>query len=64
MGSVATDSTNYGWKRLEKNSRKFQKAKREFPTDWQVLTRHLHRIYNDLHGIYTVLGVMGHLGII
>ena len=43
-GSIPTDSTTYGWKIIEKNSRNFQKAKLEFAGCWQLFTLYLYHI--------------------
>ena len=46
---------------LGKNSRKFQKAKLEFATCWQLFPSHLYCIYNYLHSIYIVLGIVSNI---
>ena len=69
-GSSCVDSTNgrskiLGKKTyLEKNCRKFQKAKLEFAMHWQLFTSHLHCIYNYLHSIYILLGILSNLEMI
>ena len=70
IGSSWVDSTNgrskilRKKKYLEKNCRKFQKAKLEFAMHWQLFTSHLHRIYNYLHSIYILLGIISNLEMI
>ena len=46
---------------LGKNSTKFQKAKLEFATCWQLFPSHLYCIYNYLHSIYIVLGIVSNI---
>ena len=51
-----TDQQYFG-----ENSRKFQKAKLEFATCWQLFPLHLYCIYNYLHSIYIVLGIVSNI---
>ena len=46
------------------NSEKFQKAKLEFAAWQQLFTWHLHCIYNNLHSIYNVSGIISNLQMI
>ena len=39
----------------------FQKAKLEFVKHQQLLTHHLHCIYNYLHSIYILLGIISNI---
>ena len=58
-GSTSMDSMSCGLKIVRKNnSRKFQKAKIEYAAHWQLFTQHLLCIYNYLHDIYIVLGII------
>ena len=41
-----------------------KKQKFEFASSWQLFTLHLHCIYNYLHSIYTVLGIISNLEVI
>ena len=56
----STDQKYFG----RKKSRNFQRAKVEFAMHWQLLTYNLHCIYNYLHSIYIVLGIMSNLEMI
>ena len=54
------------WKYLEKkkNFGKFQKAKLEFALLPQLFTQNLYCIYNSLHSIYIILGIISNLKMI
>ena len=39
----------------------FQKSKLEFAEHWQLISQHLHYIYNYLHSTYIVLGIISNL---
>ena len=61
FNQLQTENTS---KKKKKNSRKFQKAKLEFATHWQLFTYHLHCISNYLHSIYIVRGIISNLEMI
>ena len=64
QGSESMESMNHGLKIFKKQkSRKFQKAELEFTALWQLFTWYLHYIYNYLHSIYIVLGIISNQGI-
>ena len=65
MGSTFLDSTKQESNKFRKKySRKFQKAKFEFPTSQQLFTWNLHCIYSYLHNIYIVLDIVSNLEMI
>ena len=60
--SASTDPTNHRSKIFEKEFQRVpQKAKPEFATRPATIYPHLHCIYNYLHSIYIVLGIISNL---
>ena len=64
MDFASMDLNNNGWEKAREKFSEFQAAKLEFVAFGLWFTWHLHFIYNYLHIIYIILGMVSNLEMI